>query len=177
MNEKYSFEDQRPDEDVVFLKKRHPWVLARTGFIVLILVIILVVAIVVFGFSNVSSIIIIGIIIFGLIYIGYSWFLFNNYLYILTNQRIIIIEQSGLFSRKISETELDKIQNVTVEVKGPTQTFMNFGDIKITTAGIVPETMIENIEDPYKIQQEIIKYSKKVDAQDHHSQSNVKIIR
>ncbi|MBM2820553.1 MAG: hypothetical protein HW405_313 [Candidatus Berkelbacteria bacterium] len=160
--EQYTFENQRPDEDVIFVKKRHPWVLSRAGFIIIVLVIVLVVSIMIFGFSNVSSIVIILIIIFGVLHTGYLWFLYSNYLYILTNQRLIIIEQSNIFSRKLSESELDKIQNITVEVKGPIKTFLNFGNIKITTAGVDPIMILENVEDPYKLQQEIIKYSKNV---------------
>ena len=102
-------------------------------------------------------------IIFILGYAFYIWFLYNNYLYVLTNQRVIIIEQSGFFSRQIVETELDKIQNITVEVKGLMATILNFGDIKIRTAGIDATIILKSVNNPYEVQQKIIKYTKKQD--------------
>ena len=72
------------------------------------------------------------------------------------------MEQIGLFTRRLNESELDKIQNLTVEVKGMTKTLLNFGDIKITTAGVDPVMILQNIENPYEIQQKIAKYCKKL---------------
>ena len=161
----YTFEDQRPDEEVVFVHKRHPWVLSKAGLVGIGLIILLVLSFLFLGFSKITSLLIVLIIIFVLFYGGYLWFLYNNYLYILTNQRLIIIEQQGVFSRKITESELEKFQNVTVEVKGPIKTLLNFGNIKITTAGVDPVMILENIENPYEIQQQVIKYSKNISTQ------------
>ncbi len=156
----YTFEGQRSDEDVIFVKKQHPWVLATAGFIGLGLIILLAVAILIWGLSGITSLLIVLVIIFALVYGGYRLFIYNSYLYILTNQRLILIEQKGLFSRRLSESELDKIQNIAVEVNGPIKTLLNFGNIKITTAGVDPVMVVGNVENPYLVQQEIIKYSK-----------------
>jgi membrane protein YdbS with pleckstrin-like domain len=162
MEKNFTFEGQRPDEDVIFVLKQHPWVLTNAGVIGLILIVCLILTFSLWGLSAITSLIIVLIVFFGFVYGGYRWFLYNSYLYILTNQRIIILEQKSLFSRRLSETELDKIQNITVEVKGPVKTFLNFGNIKITTAGVDPVMVIENVENPYEVQQKIIKYSKKL---------------
>jgi len=158
----FTFEGQRTDEDVIFVLKQHPWVLSNAGFIGIVLIILLVLSFFLWGLSAITSLIIVVIVIFILIYGGYRWFLYQSYLYILTNQRIIIMEQKSLFSRRLSESELDKIQNMSVEVKGPIKTFLNFGNIKITTAGVDPVMIIENVENPYEVQQKIIKYSKNI---------------
>jgi len=162
MEQNFTFEGQRPDEDVIFVLKQHPWVLANAGVIGLILIVCLILTFSLWGLSAITSLIIVLIVFFGFVYGGYRWFLYNSYLYILTNQRIIILEQKSLFSRRLSESELDKIQNIAVEVKGPVKTFLNFGNIKITTAGVDPVMVIENVENPYEVQQKIIKYSKKL---------------
>lgn len=162
MNQNFTFEGQRSDEDVIFVLKRHPWVLSKAGFIGVGLIILLIISYLIFGASIVTSILLIGLIIFVMVYSLYIWFLYNNYLYILTNQRLIIMEQVGLFNRRINESELDKIQNVTVEVKGIMKTFLNFGNIKITTAGVDPVMVIFNVENPYEIQQKIVKHCKKI---------------
>lgn len=163
MESKFSFEDQRPDEEVIFVQKRHPWVLSKPGFIGIAIILALVISFLFFGFSRATSYLIFGVVFFFILYGLYLWFLYNNYLYILTNQRLIIIEQNGLFSRKITESELDKIQNITIEVKGFMRTLLNFGDIKITTAGVDPVMFLLNVESPYEVQQKIVKYCKKID--------------
>lgn len=71
----------------------------------------------------------------------------------LTNKRIIDIEQKGLFSREISTFRLDRIQDVTVKVNGVIPTFFNFGDIHIQTAGEVPEISVKSIPDPHKVRE------------------------
>jgi uncharacterized membrane protein YdbT with pleckstrin-like domain len=54
---------------------------------------------------------------------------------IVTNQRVIEIEQRGLFSREISSLNLENIQDVTIETHGIIQTFFKLGDIHIQTSG------------------------------------------
>lgn len=166
----FTFDGQRADEDVVFVNKRHPWVLASAGFLCLGLVVALILLILFFGLSHITSIVIIVLIVFFLGYGFYQWFTYNNFLYILTNQRIIIIEQKGLFGRKITEAELEKIQNLTVEVKGLIKTLLNFGNITLRTAGIDPVMVLSNVENPYEIQQKIIKYCKNATPITNHNQ-------
>lgn len=170
---KYTFDGQRPDEEVIFVVRRHPWVLAQAGFLIVALVVVLVLSFLFFGFSKVTSLLIAALAVFFLFYGFYQWFIYNNYLYILTNQRIIIIEQGGFFSRKIIEAELDKIQNVTVEVKGLMKTFLNFGDILMRTAGIDPVIVLSNIENPYAAQQKIIKYCKQISEDSKNTPKNI----
>lgn len=162
MESNFSFEDQRTDEKVIFVQKRHPWVLSKPGFIGIAIILALVISFFFFGFSRMTSYLIFAAVAFFILYGLYLRFLYNNYLYILTNQRLIIIEQNGLFSRKITESELDKIQNVTIEVNGLMRTLLNFGNIKITTAGIDPVMFLSNVESPYEIQQKIVKNCRKL---------------
>lgn len=70
--------------------------------------------------------------------------------WIVTNRRVINIEQKGLFSRDVSEVELDKIQDVTTEVTGVIPTFINFGDVQIQTAGTQEKFLFRNVPDPYR---------------------------
>ncbi len=72
---------------------------------------------------------------------------------ILTNKRIIEIEQKALFVREISTFRLDRIQDITVDVNGVIPTFFDFGDIHIQTAGEVPEISVKGIPDPHKVRE------------------------
>jgi len=69
---------------------------------------------------------------------------------IVTNKRILDIEQKGIFNREIATLRLSKIQDVTTEVSGFIATFFNFGDIHIQTAGQQREFIVKNIFKPEK---------------------------
>lgn len=56
-------------------------------------------------------------------------------MWIVTDRRIIDIEQYGLFSREVSEIPLERVQDVTIEIHGVFETFLKFGTIRIQTAG------------------------------------------
>ena len=52
----------------------------------------------------------------------------------MTNDRIVDIEQHGLFSRTISEVDLFRIQDVTVDIHGIIATLLNYGNLTVKTA-------------------------------------------
>lgn len=54
--------------------------------------------------------------------------------WLITNHRVIDIEQSGLFSRRVSTFRFDQIQDVTAEIPGVIATLIDFGTVKIRTA-------------------------------------------
>lgn len=68
--------------------------------------------------------------------------------WILTNERLIDVEQKGIFRREVSSLRLERIQDITAEIDGPLATFLKFGDIKVQTAGDATEFVITNISDP-----------------------------
>lgn len=160
MQEEFVFRGQRDNEDVLLVVKQNPWVMAKAGFIVLVLAIVAVLSVVFFGASGVSSFAIIGFIILAGIIFLYRWFVWWNGSYILTNQRIIKIDQQSLFHRMVSEAELDRIQDITSEIHGPIQTILNFGTIHIQTASSSTVINLTNVTDPYEIQQKIVKAHK-----------------
>ncbi|MCH7492253.1 PH domain-containing protein [Patescibacteria group bacterium] len=79
---------------------------------------------------------------------------FNTF--IITEQRIIDVDQKGLFDRTVSETTYDKIQDVSTRVKGLMQTALHFGSVIIQTAGTQANIELHGVKDPEMIQQSII---------------------
>lgn len=55
--------------------------------------------------------------------------------WIITDKRIIDIEQVSLFHRKVSEISLSRVQDVTVSIPNMLATFLGFGNITVQTAG------------------------------------------
>ncbi|MDP3792167.1 MAG: PH domain-containing protein [bacterium] len=70
---------------------------------------------------------------------------------IITDMRVIDIEQKGFFSRDIATISLDKIQDITVNINGVLATFLDFGTLKIQSAGEMTEFVIRDIPNPNKI--------------------------
>jgi len=52
-----------------------------------------------------------------------------------TEKRIIDIEQKRIFAREITNLRFDKIQDVTIDIHGFIPTMLNFGNVKVQTAG------------------------------------------
>lgn len=75
--------------------------------------------------------------------------------WIVTNEKILDVEQIGLFSREISMLHLERIQDVTVEVNGVVATLMKFGDLHVQTAGQQREFVIHNIPQPDQVAKKI----------------------
>lgn len=98
-----------------------------------------------------------------LYFMGLFLFLFifwvNYYLdvWIVTTQRLIDIEQKGLFSREIAEMRLSRIENVSVNVHGFIQTMLGFGDIIVETAG-VSRFVIKDAPHYYEVKNALLRH-------------------
>ena len=76
-------------------------------------------------------------------------------LWIITNQRVIDVEQHGLFRRETSEFGIDKVQDITVEVPHMLATFLKYGNLRIQTAGERSFT-IKDVPNIYEIKKTIM---------------------
>jgi uncharacterized membrane protein YdbT with pleckstrin-like domain len=152
----YSFRGQKADEKVIMVARRHTWSMAKSGTVILIVALIVFLTFLFAGASTISFYVFFGGLLISLFYGAYHWFVWRNDLYLLTNQRVIVIEQKKLFWRRVSEAYLEKIQDVTYESKGITAHLLNFGDVKIQTAGKEEVIVFEGIADPVGVQQKIM---------------------
>jgi membrane protein YdbS with pleckstrin-like domain len=75
--------------------------------------------------------------------------------WIVTTERIIDINQSGLFKRLVSEVHLHQIQDITSETSGFLETFLTFGDVYIQTAGTKERFQFININNPNDVKVKI----------------------
>lgn len=156
-SESYTFQGQRPGEEVFLVVNQHTWVLLPAVIVWLLLISALGVIIWQFGASAVTSIAIGAAAIIGLLHTMYCFYIWRNGVFIVTSHRVIKIDQLGLFSRLISEAEIHRIQEISTEIAGPVHTLLNFGTVKIQTASTTGRVDLDNVPDPYNIQQEIVK--------------------
>jgi uncharacterized membrane protein YdbT with pleckstrin-like domain len=160
------FESQQPDEQIVFLIRRHilammpvfaiSFLLYAIGF-ALIFVFPALVPGVVAGFNyNVYVLIVSLLFLFNTVFLFSNWVLHYLHVALLTTEHFVEIEQYGLFGRRVSELTLDRIQDVTNDQKGLIHTIFNLGFVKIQTAGEAPNFELQFVPDPYKICQTIM---------------------
>lgn len=81
----------------------------------------------------------------------FVWLDYHLDVWIVTNERLIDVEQKGIFRREISSLRFERIQDITAEVDGVLATMLKFGDIKVQTAGDTSEFVITNINRPQAV--------------------------
>ncbi len=64
-----------------------------------------------------------------------NWTKYYLDVWYVTEKRIIAVDQRSIFDRAISNLRFDKIQDVTIDVRGILPTLLKFGDVKVQTAG------------------------------------------
>lgn len=153
----YEFHGQRAGESVMMVAKQHPMVNMPAVIIAIVVAIIPYLSIRMWGASMVSSVLIFLYLIFILVFLGTRLYLYFQSVNILTSQRIIVAGQLSLFSRKISEAELSRIQDVSTEIKGVWETLFGFGDVVIRTASSETLIKLAKVPAPYDIQQAIVR--------------------
>lgn len=103
----------------------------------------------------------------SIIYYGFIWIIIfmiwmDYYLdiWIVTNERILDIEQIGFFSRVVSELDLKRIQDITSSVHGVIPTMFGFGNIHIQTAAEERMFDLKLVPHPVMTRRKIIKLYK-----------------
>jgi uncharacterized membrane protein YdbT with pleckstrin-like domain len=93
----------------------------------------------------------------------YSFLIWVDYyfdVWIITNERIVNIEQKGFFNREVSELQFSRIQDVTSVVDGFIPTMLNFGDVYVQTAAEEKRFAFRQIPDPYTIKDMVMQLSR-----------------
>lgn len=97
----------------------------------------------------------------------YAFLIWIDYyfdVWIITDERIVNIEQKGLFLRQASDLEFSKIQDVTTDVDGLIPTILNYGDIYVQTAGEIERFQFRQVPDPYALKSLIMERYAKTSA-------------
>lgn len=78
-----------------------------------------------------------------------SWTNYYLDVLLITNKRVVDIEQIGLFARDLAEVRLENVQDIRVEVIGILPSLLDYGNVHIQSAGATKEFLIKNIQDPH----------------------------
>ncbi len=86
--------------------------------------------------------------------------------WIVTNERIVNIEQRGLFNRHISELRFSRVQDVTSSVDGLIPTMLNFGDVYVQTASEEDHFTFRQVGDPFAVKDEVMRLARQATHDD-----------
>lgn len=159
------FPSQKSEEKVFLLLRRH-W-FTYFGFVVVAAIMsIPLIGIIIWwisvpeNFANANgNMVILGTFSYSLFVIGLMLYGFIDYyldVYIITNERIVSVEQNGFFRREISELHLHQIQDVSARVDGFFPTLIHYGDVYIQTAGERENFIFKAVPNPYKVSKLIV---------------------
>jgi uncharacterized membrane protein YdbT with pleckstrin-like domain len=157
------FED---NEYVIHTARKH-WIVFVLRFIALLIAAVIPLGAMPF-FPLITSIpfdtIMLGFSFFYVTYILIMWIwgfmMWTDYfldITVITNKRIIDMEQRGLFSRETSTMRYEAIQDVTTEVEGVLHTLLNYGNLYIQTAATTKEFILDDIHDPNLAKEVIVR--------------------
>jgi len=86
------------------------------------------------------------------------WTHFYLDLWVITDHRIIVIDQIHFFNRKVSSFRLERLQDIKVSINGIIPTFLNYGTLRAQTASAAESNfMTVGLPDPRGIQSVIQK--------------------
>lgn len=78
-------------------------------------------------------------------------------LWIISDRRVIDMEQKGFFHREVTSFTYEQIQDITVETRGIIETILKFGTLHIQTAGHLRDIKIRDAHRPEEARSLILK--------------------
>lgn len=163
------FSGQRPNENVLVILRRH-WIVwfRYIAQLVFFNLVPLAIALVLYFFADWSPTpegpLYVGLILLLSVYYLGAWLMYFHVFidyrldsWILTDQRIVNVEQQGMFDRVISELSITKVQDVTSEVHGHMQTFLDYGNVYVQTAGEQQRFVFLNVPHPEEVSRLVVK--------------------
>lgn len=146
---KPQFEGQREDEAVLFIFRRHIIAMRKGFYGLAIPFVIASIPFLIFSSTLWLFWVAMGGLVLGILIFFYHWLGWYYSIFIVTDQRIQQVSQSGLFGKTVIDLSLSKIQNISYNVPGFTGEILGFGTIVLQT--YVGDMVIDKVEHPGKI--------------------------
>jgi hypothetical protein len=158
-----TFEGKRSYENVKYLLYRHWYMLVEKlvafGFLALLPFVVYVLVGDYMQAAGLTTLFWFLLSVYALIWWYGLFYAIAMYLldtWVVTDHRIVDSEQQGFFRRTVSELNLAKIQDITVRIRGPIPTFLDFGDLIIQTAGTEERFHFKEIPNPRAVKDAIM---------------------
>ncbi|MBI4023144.1 PH domain-containing protein [Candidatus Berkelbacteria bacterium] len=161
------FPGQLDQEEVLIFVRRHwmaylPWAFILLVMLVMPPVVVVSLAQVEFIRLSVGSHIITTAFVVGTFYLFTnavfltSWIEHYLDVAILTRERLVLVQQIGLFNRRIAELSLLRVQDVSAQMQGYLQTLLRYGSVVVESAGEAPNFVMQYVPRPHVVANTIL---------------------
>lgn len=158
MFEKRLLKNVKEEEEVLAVIKRSPVVSFLPAFISAVLIIApFFFLYLLLKWGTIGGLIFALSLLAGFFLVFRTLWLHNLNAFIITKERIIDVDQKGVFHKVVSEAAFSKIQDVSYSVKGVFATIFQFGKIIIQTAGSSVNLELGGVKHPQKVQDLLVK--------------------
>ena len=161
----------KPDEDIIMVAREDLIIIfGKALMLFVVFFVLLVLRILVLGSLDSLAVSLFDSLIFGVnvILITIFTLIFHNYylsIQIVTSERLIDIDQRGLFNREMNTLPIENIEDVTFKQNGFFGTVFNYGNVIVQTAGEESVTkeaktsgfVFNNVPQPSAISAKLIK--------------------
>lgn len=166
-----SFEGQEKEEGVVLLLRQHPFtILVSLTLFGLAGLVPIAVGIIFWSYFSIHGWLNLYLFVSSVWFSGlwlaifYSLTIYTLNTVTITDRRVIDSDQHGLFNRKVSELHSHRIQDVTVHTNGIIETFLQFGDVTVQTAGAERQFVFHQIPQPDRVKNAIMQMARSRDS-------------
>ena len=155
------FPGQKPDEEIKAIVRPH-WLNLLGAILATILAAVLPIAIIVAGnalegpsLGGTTQAIVTAML--GVYYLALITYFFVRWLAVyldvgvITDQRVVDVDQRSLFNRNVAELDSKMVQDISSDKSGLLQTIFDFGDVVIQTAGERPNFTLEGAPHPEQV--------------------------
>lgn len=164
LNLRCSFPGQRKNESIfIFLRRHYLAYLPFAAIFTLMIMVGIIMYMVVYNSTFFEGTLYnIGILVANLFLLAAITFSFVALLdfyfdvHIVTDTRIVDIDQNRLFHRQIDELSLEDVEDVSVILKGFLGTIFVYGSVEIQTAGSKPNFIFDDVPNPREVSQLIL---------------------
>lgn len=157
------------DERVIAVVRQFPIVMRKT-FILGLLIIVLALIPWIVAYATLASWInyaylwIAVCAVFLFMYWLRAWVGWKYSIYVLTDQRLMVVKQSGFFSRDVSDLALHNIQSVNYRIKGFQGAMFGFGTVDVDTLSGSGSMQLTFVKKPAAFQKKIMDEVNKVSS-------------
>lgn len=150
-----NFETKGNEEKIILMLRQHP--IVNLGWIIISIILFLcpslfertgLLSMLPSGYSMIVRMVW-YLVTFAYAMEGFFGWYFN--VFFITTRRIIDVDFYNLINKRISDAEIEKIQDVSYSTSGPIGTIFNFGDVLIQTASEMQELSFERVPNPEKV--------------------------
>lgn len=142
----------RPRETIVAIVRRsllaYAWSFALGSFLILLTAFSSALLI---AWGRIGGALVVLLLILGVLLCVRSWWMWYWTAFVVTNIRVIDIDQRYFFHRRIAEARLDRVEEVTVEMHGVVAAIAHLGAIRLQTAGAMSALEIRSVRRPERV--------------------------